>query len=119
MFKEWDKEEQTEPSPRKVDDNKIIYKSRPFYRKGNLRRFSLPVLSDFGEARIGDLHDGVIQPDLYRAPEVILRNRWTSKVDIWNVGVLVSFSNCYYFHFLSLGKFIVRCRRRAVCIDCS
>jgi serine/threonine-protein kinase SRPK3 len=92
VFEEWDREEQTEPSARKVDEDKVVYQSRPFYRKGNIRRFALPVLSDFGEARIGDLHHGIIQPDIYRAPEVILGMKWTSKVDIWNVGVLVSVS---------------------------
>lgn len=49
----------------------------------------MPLLSDFGEARLGDVHNGLIQPDIYRAPEVILGMSWTSKVDIWNVGVLV------------------------------
>lgn len=50
----------------------------------------MPILSDFGDARIGDVHEGLIQPDIYRAPEVILGKKWTSKVDIWNVGTLVS-----------------------------
>lgn len=30
-----------------------------------------------------------IQPDHYRAPEVILRCGWDVKADIWNFGVLV------------------------------
>lgn len=51
----------------------------------------MPLLSDFGEARIGEVHNGLVQPDIYRAPEVILGMSWTAKVDIWNVGVLV----CY------------------------
>lgn len=49
----------------------------------------MPILCDFGDARIGNVHEGLIQPDIYRAPEVILAKKWTSKVDIWNVGVLV------------------------------
>ncbi|KAH1783240.1 hypothetical protein KXX36_000368 [Aspergillus fumigatus] len=49
----------------------------------------MPLLSDFGEARLGDVHNGLIQPDIYRAPEVILGMSWTSKVDIWNVGALL------------------------------
>jgi hypothetical protein len=41
------------------------------------------------------LDDGVeyredIQPDIYRAPEVILDIPWTYSVDIWNVGCMVS-----------------------------
>lgn len=49
----------------------------------------MPILSDFGDARIGEVHNGLIQPDIYRAPEVMLGMSWTAKVDIWNVGVLV------------------------------
>lgn len=51
--------------------------------------YGVPLLADFGEARLGDEHEGLIQPDIYRAPEVILGSRWTAKVDIWNVGVMV------------------------------
>lgn len=29
-------------------------------------------------------------PDIYRAPEVILGMKWHNKIDIWNVGVMVS-----------------------------
>lgn len=57
----------------------------------------MPLLSDFGEARLGDVHDGSIQPDIYRAPEVILGMSWTSKVDIWNVGALVSEERSFFF----------------------
>lgn len=49
----------------------------------------MPLLSDYGEARIGDMHNGLIQADIYGAPEVILRMSWTSKVDMRYVGVLV------------------------------
>lgn len=31
-----------------------------------------------------------IQPQMLRAPEVILGAEWNSKVDIWNVGLVVS-----------------------------
>lgn len=31
-----------------------------------------------------------IQPDHYRAPEVILGCGWDSKADIWNFGVMVT-----------------------------
>lgn len=79
--------------------DQISYQSRPFRRNGNLKRFGLPILSDFGEARIGDRHQGSIQPDLYRAPEVLLGMEWTSKADIWNVGVLVSASAISYSVF--------------------
>lgn len=89
IFREWDTSEEAEPSPRKVDSSHTIYKSRPFHRKKGWSGFGMPLLSDFGEARLGDVHDGSIQPDIYRAPEVILGMSWTSKVDIWNVGALI------------------------------
>ena len=49
------------------------------------------MLCDFGEARRGDVENGDdIQPEVYRAPEVILEMKWSYSVDIWNVGVMVS-----------------------------
>ncbi|KAJ5609440.1 hypothetical protein N7528_010007, partial [Penicillium herquei] len=49
-----------------------------------------PVLCDFGSAVLGDEeHSEDIQPDIYRAPEVILGIPWTYSVDIWNVGCMI------------------------------
>jgi serine/threonine-protein kinase SRPK3 len=90
IFKEWDRAEEAEPSPRKVDGDRVVYQSQFFRLKKGWSGFGMPILSDFGNARIGDVQEGLIQPDLYRAPEVVLGMEWTSKVDIWNVGVLVS-----------------------------
>ncbi|TDL14491.1 kinase-like protein [Rickenella mellea] len=61
---------------------------------GSLRRWigtkSGPVLCDFGEARTGKiLHRGLIQPAVYRAPEVFLHLPWGTPVDIWNLGCMV------------------------------
>lgn len=87
----WDFEraEIEEPSPMKViDEVRAIYGSR---RLG-LPKDSLwgqPALCDFGEARIGGSHKGLIQPELYRAPEVLFNMEWNSSVDIWNIAVLV------------------------------
>ncbi|KAF7179707.1 hypothetical protein CNMCM7691_008756 [Aspergillus felis] len=54
---------------------------------------SIPQLVDFGLAtRLEEDDDwGVwpIQPDHYRAPEVILGNGWQMPADIWNLGVLL------------------------------
>lgn len=41
-----------------------------------------------------DEYERLIQPLPYRAPEVILKMKWNSSVDIWNMGVLV----CDPFH---------------------
>ncbi|OSS49897.1 hypothetical protein B5807_05812 [Epicoccum nigrum] len=51
-----------------------------------------PVLCDFGLAQY--LDDGIehrigIQPNVYRAPEIILDIPWTYSVDIWNVGCMI------------------------------
>ena len=99
IFSDWEKSEKENPSSRKFL-GRTIYESQPFRSANALSKFGLPLLSDFGEARIGEVHTGLIQPELYRAPEVVLKMEWTSKVDIWNVGTLVSIS---YFLDVSVG----------------
>ncbi|CAG8325338.1 unnamed protein product [Penicillium salamii] len=77
---------------------KIDSLGRPVYQSRNdfgplksLR--SIPQLVDFGMAtRLEEDDDwGVwpIQPDHYRAPEVILGNGWQMPADIWSLGVLL------------------------------
>lgn len=87
---DFEKQEAQNPSPKKVvESGRAIYGTR---RLG-LPKDSLwgqPVLCDFGEARIGQVHNGLIQPELYRAPEVLFGMEWTSSADIWNVATLVS-----------------------------
>ncbi|KAJ5362917.1 hypothetical protein N7541_003761 [Penicillium brevicompactum] len=73
------------PVPRKTLEDRTIYLSRPLPIS-----YGTPVLCDLGEARLGiDQQQGDIMPDLYRAPEVILGMSWDSKVDIWNVGMVI------------------------------
>jgi len=87
VLAEFEEAEVRDPSPCKVDGERVIYISRQMRVRGSAGR---PVLCDFGEARIGDgKFSEDIQPFLYRAPEVILRKSWDKKVDIWNLGVLV------------------------------
>lgn len=81
------------PSPRKqIDERRTIYQSRQFRRPSGGKGFGLPILCDFGEARIGKKHDTspFVQPNIYRAPEIIFEMPWGSSVDIWNLGALVS-----------------------------
>ncbi|KAK8169090.1 kinase-like domain-containing protein [Phyllosticta citrichinensis] len=89
VLKTFEREELEEPSPRKQLDGQIIYLSR----KLNMPRdFGAPVLCDLGSAVPLDdeaEHREDIQPDVYRAPEVILDISWTYSVDIWNVGCMV------------------------------
>jgi serine/threonine-protein kinase SRPK3 len=49
-----------------------------------------PMLGDFDRAVRGPgTHRHLSQPNLLRAPEVMLRLPWSYSADIWNVGALV------------------------------
>ncbi|EKV12172.1 Protein kinase, putative [Penicillium digitatum PHI26] len=77
---------------------KIDSAGRPIYRSHNefgpirnMRKI-IPKIVDFGGATTFN-HEGQwglypIQPDHYRAPEVILGCGWKTRADIWNLGVL-------------------------------
>ncbi|KAJ9217095.1 hypothetical protein DTO166G4_1150 [Paecilomyces variotii] len=55
-------------------------------------RLLVPTITDFGHAQrvtSGVSGFAAIQPDQYRAPEVILGCGWTYSADIWNVGLLM------------------------------
>lgn len=89
VFSDFEEKELQRPVPRKeVDiDGRTIYISRGLRMPKNL---GAPVLCDFGSAMLGDqCHSEFIQPNIYRAPEVILGVPWTYSVDIWNVGCMV------------------------------
>ncbi|KAL4890117.1 protein kinase [Aspergillus ambiguus] len=85
---DFEKAEMSNPSPRKIIGDRVIYSSRDL---GIPKVHGRPILSDFGEARfsssLGKQWEDV-QPLIYRAPEVVLRMPWNEKIDIWNVGVL-------------------------------
>jgi serine/threonine protein kinase len=84
VFAAIEESELSNPSPRKVLSDRIIYTSHPVpLTRGK------PVLCDFGAARIGEKHKGDIMPLPYRTPEVILKMEWDSKVDIWSLMVMV------------------------------
>ena len=57
--------------------------------------YVLQKIADFGLAQYGksELQRHPIQPDHYRAPEVILGAGWTYSADIWSLGVLVRFAH--------------------------
>ncbi|KAJ5952320.1 uncharacterized protein N7479_010733 [Penicillium vulpinum] len=78
--------EMEHPSPRKFVNNMPVYASRRFDLP---RVFGMAVLSDFGSAVQGDeRRNHNAQPDVYRAPEVMLKAEWSYPVDIWNVGIM-------------------------------
>lgn len=81
--------EESEPSPRKTSGDYTVYQSRGFMLDDIKHSMGALLLCDLGETRKGAPQTGLIQPDLFRAPEVVLGMPWTSKADIWNVGVMV------------------------------
>lgn len=93
MPADFSKAEAKDPSPRKkVDESHIIYKSRRFCRPAEGKGYGLPILCDFGEARVGKTHESgpFVQPSIYRAPEIIFEMPWGSAIDIWNLAGFVS-----------------------------
>jgi len=90
VFQSFEEEEISDPCPRKVrEDGTIVYTSRQLRFP---KEWTAPVLCDFGSAVLGEIeHREDIQPNVYRAPEVILKAPWTYSVDTWNVGCMVCF----------------------------
>jgi serine/threonine-protein kinase SRPK3 len=87
VFGDFENNELQNPCPRKELDGRTIYTSRGLRMPKSL---GAPILCDFGSAVMGDEeHSEDIQPDIYRAPEVILQAPWSYSVDIWNVGCVV------------------------------
>lgn len=92
VLEDFEMTESGNPTARKViDDTRTIYISRKIGRIRS-RKYGYPVLCDLGEAKISPVETfSLIQPDPYRAPEVIFEMMpWRAPVDIWNVGTLVS-----------------------------
>ncbi|KXJ88091.1 kinase-like domain-containing protein [Microdochium bolleyi] len=86
IFTDFEEAEIQEPSPRKEVDGRTIYASRILKRTDAIGRV---VLCDFGAAVFGDTeHREVVQPPMYRAPEVILEAPWDHKIDIWMLGCM-------------------------------
>ncbi|KZF26857.1 kinase domain protein [Xylona heveae TC161] len=79
------------PLPQKRLGDRTIYLSRNEFGLP-ITEIGRPVITDFGLAVHGDnlpSYYHLIQPDSYRAPEVILACGWSYSVDIWNLGVLI------------------------------
>ena len=79
------------PSPCKVDGPRTIYSSVQLDMPDDPGQ---PMICDLGHARFGDgPFEGEVMPDLYRAPEIVLRIPWNDKLDIWCLGLMVF--SCY------------------------
>jgi hypothetical protein len=82
LLTEFERSEREQPSPRKtIDRDRTIYGSRKLGLPKDVL-WGQPVLCGFGEARVGLRHKGLIQPEPYRAPEVLFNMGWTISVDI-------------------------------------
>lgn len=83
--------QESNPMARKIKDGRVTYRSHNEF--GSLKSFGILLkIADFGLAkRIIDSRRNIhpIQPDHYRAPEVVLGIGWSYSADIWNLGVLV------------------------------
>ncbi|KAH7317634.1 serine threonine protein kinase, CMGC group [Rhexocercosporidium sp. MPI-PUGE-AT-0058] len=87
VFTAFEEEELIHPSPRKMIDGRTVYLSRELRIP---KTWGAPVLCDFGSAVVGDTeHIEDVQPDIYRAPEVILEAPWSYQIDIWNTGCMI------------------------------
>lgn len=90
VFKQFEEAEIQKPSPRKEGaDGRTIYVSRELEMP---KEWGAPVLCDFGSAVLGnEAHVEDVQPNVYRAPEVILEAPWSYSIDVWNVACVVSY----------------------------
>ncbi|KAI3161482.1 hypothetical protein DTO012A9_8978 [Penicillium roqueforti] len=87
VFRDFENDELQDPCPRKELDGRTIYTSSVLRTPKDV---GAPVLCDFSSAVMGDeQHTEDIQPDIYRAPEVILQVPWSYSVDVWNVGCVI------------------------------
>ena len=87
FFDEAVAEEWASPIPRKRSGGRVVHASTPLDMPDDPGAI---VITDFGDAKFGsEDHIGEVMPDLYRAPEIIFRISWDSKIDIWAFGLLV------------------------------
>lgn len=89
----------THPMARKVLADRTLYRAHASYGDIDARFMAnmVPKIADFGLARRGDgrgplLHP--IQPNLFRAPEVLLGTGWSYSADVWNFGTMVGGHAC-------------------------
>lgn len=88
----------THPMARKHIGDHTVYRCHndfgPIVRKPRASGSLVPMITDFGLAQRGDKPEPLlhpIQPNEYRAPEVLLGIGWTYSADMWNFGAMVSY----------------------------
>lgn len=87
-------QEMRAPIPRKVDGERVVYRSRrvlPDAEEQEALSPGPPLLADFGEARAMGDYDAldIVSPAPYRAPEILFRSPWDQTVDIWCLGMMM------------------------------
>ncbi|KAJ5591710.1 kinase domain protein [Penicillium hispanicum] len=84
------KDEADHPLPQKNTEDRTIYLSRNNFGF-DVDQLGRPVITDFGLSVYRDKapHTHTIQPNSFRAPEVVLGAEWNYSVDIWNLGSLI------------------------------
>ncbi|KAB8253552.1 kinase-like protein [Aspergillus pseudonomiae] len=110
-----EEDEISNPSPRKVLTDRIIYATRAMPLTGGE-----PILADLGEARLAkQKQTGLIMPGVYRAPEVLLGMEWDNKVDIWALGQMAwtLFEQGHLFRNISLETETEKAQRIAEMIS--
>ncbi|EXJ83982.1 CMGC/SRPK protein kinase [Capronia epimyces CBS 606.96] len=85
IFKNIEEQESQDPGTPIMNDGVPIYRSR----SSIVELSGIPILTDFGQMRLADpMSNDWWMPDLYRAPEVLLKLPWAFPVDVWSVGVM-------------------------------
>ena len=86
-FQKLEQQESQHPSMPVISEDTVVYPTRSMAVELSGR----PIVTDFGQMRpMLPMSTDWSMPDLYRAPEVLLKLPWTLPVDIWSVGVMVS-----------------------------
>lgn len=96
VIEDYVRQQEANPPGSKDDNGHPVYESRSDF--GSLRKgVGVVKISDFGAATFGNvskLHYHDIQPVQFCAPEVMLKAGWTYSADIWNLGMVVSVTEC-------------------------
>jgi serine/threonine-protein kinase SRPK3 len=119
VLRNFEQEELSQPSPKKELDERTIYLTRNL---GTPRKVGAPVLCDLGSSVWldgGTEHREDIQPNVYRAPEIILDIPWTYSVDIWNVGCMVSTNDTNGHPMANIYSFVYRSGTHSRVSTCS
>ncbi|KAE8329156.1 kinase-like protein [Aspergillus sergii] len=110
-----EEDEISNPCPRKQLPDRTIYATRAMPLTSGE-----PILADLGEARLAEgKQTGLIMPNVYRAPEVLLGMDWDNKVDIWGLGQMAwtLFEQGHLFRNISLDSETEKAQRFAEMIS--